>query len=131
MKFQVCDCCGKQIDDTNKYLIEISPVANNIKTPNTTKIDLCSKCYKNLFAEMGKFTYNGELPERADHDFLSKEDYYAFYILFKKYFKNKTKLRKVFNHFFDTIDKKIDDLMSEEEMNNIVELSQKLEKEIF
>ena len=135
MDLKVCDYCGCKLNNIFHYKLTIDSKDKNKYSTNIGYIDLCPSCYEKLIKDVEQFKYgedkNAEVPSEGvlTQNFISRDEFLALQALFLKYSKNKRKLAKLFDYFLYTIDTRVSHEATEEEMNNIVSIATKWEKE--
>ena len=136
MNLRVCNSCGKNITDKQRYRLTVDCIEKGVCTNQVTYIDLCPQCYDKLLLDIDKFKYGeskiAEEPSEGTltQNFISLKEFLAFQALFEKYFKHKKKLRTIVNNFLHKIDSRITHEISTNEMSEIANLAARWEDEV-
>ena len=136
MNLRVCNNCGKNITDKQRYCLTVDCIEKGAHTNQVTYIDLCHQCYDKLLLDIDKFKYGeskiAEEPSEGTltQNFISLKEFLALQALFEKYFKHKKKLRTIVNNFLHKIDSRITHEISTNEMSEIANLAARWEDEV-
>ena len=136
MNLRVCNSCGKNITDKQRYHLDVGYNEKSGPANQVTYIDLCPQCYDKLLRDIDKFKYGeskiAEEPSEGTltQNFISLKEFYALHVLFEKYFRHKKKLRAIVNNFLYKIDSRITHDVSESEMSEIANLAARWENEV-
>lgn len=136
MNLRVCNSCGKNITDKQRYCLTVDCIEKGVRTNQVTYIDLCPQCYDKLLLDIDKFKYGeskiAEEPSEGTltQNFISLKEFLALQVLFEKYFKHKKKLRTIVNNFLHKIDSRITHEISTNEMSEIANLAARWEDEV-
>lgn len=136
MNLRVCNNCGKNITDKQRYCLTVDRVEKGVCYNQVKYIDLCPQCYDKLLLDIDKFKYGesniAEEPSEGTltQNFISLKEFYALHVLFEKYFKHKKKLRTIVNNFLCKIDSRITHEISANEMSEIANLAARWENEV-
>ena len=136
MNLRVCNNCGKNITDKQRYYLTVDRVEKGVCYNQVTYIDLCPECYDKLLLDIDKFKYGesniAEEPYEGTltQNFISLKEFLAFQALFEKYFKHKKKLRTIVDNFLHKIDSRITHEISTNEMSEIANLAARWEDEV-
>lgn len=136
MNLRVCNCCGKNITNKQRYNLAVGYNEKSGPASQVTYIDLCTQCYDKLLLDIDKFKYGeskiAEEPSEGTltQNFISLKEFYALHVLFEKYFRHKKKLRAIVNNFLYKIDSRITHEISESEMSEIANLAARWENEV-
>ena len=94
MNLRVCNCCGKNITNKQRYRLDVEYNEKSGPASQVTYIDLCPQCYDKLLLDIDKFKYGeskiAEEPSEGTltQNFISLKEFLAFQALFEKYFKH-------------------------------------------
>ena len=136
MNLRVCNNCGKNITDKQRYCLTVDCIEKGAHTNQVTYIDLCTQCYDKLLLDIDKFKYGeskiAEEPSEGTltQNFISLKEFLALQALFEKYFKHKKKLRTIVDNFLHKIDSRITHEISTNEMSEIANLAARWEEEV-
>ena len=136
MNLRVCNSCGKNITDKQRYRLTVEQFDKNGPANQVTYKDLCPQCYDKLLLNIDKFKYGesetAEEPSEGTltQNFISLKEFFALQVLFEKYFKHKKKLRTIVNNFLHKIDSRITHEISTNEMSEIANLAARWEDEV-
>ena len=136
MNLRVCNCCGKNITNKQRYRLDVEYNEKSGPASQVTYIDLCPQCYDKLLLNIDKFKYGeskiAEEPSEGTltQNFISLKEFYALQVLFEKYFRHKKKLRAIVNNFLYKIDSRITHEISTNEMSEIANLAARWEDEV-
>lgn len=136
MNLRVCNYCGKNITNKQRYRLDVEYNEKSGPANQVTYIDLCPQCYDKLLLDIDKFKYGeskiADEPSEGTltQNFISLKEFYALQVLFEKYFRHKKKLRAIVNNFLYKIDSRITHDVSDSEMSEIANLAARWENEV-
>ena len=136
MNLRVCNSCGKNITDKQRYRLAVEYFDKVGPANQITYKDLCPQCYDKLLLDIDKFKYEenetAEEPSAGTltQNFISLKEFFALQVLFEKYFKRKKKLRTIVNNFLYKVDSRITHEITADEMSEIANLAARWENEV-
>lgn len=136
MNLKVCNCCGKNITNNQRYLLTVDYIEKNGPFSQVAYKDLCPQCYDKLILNIDKFKYSeskvAEEPSEGTltQNFISLKEFFALQVLFDKHFKHKRKLRAIVNNFLYKVGSRVTHEVSENDMTEIANLAARWESEV-
>ena len=136
MNLRVCNCCGKNITDKQRYRLVVEYYDKVGPSNQVTYKDLCPQCYDKLLLDIDKFKYEeNETAEESSEgtltqNFISLKEFFALQALFDKHFKHKRKLRAIINNFLYKVDSRVTHEITADEMAEIASLAARWESEV-
>lgn len=137
MNLRVCNCCGKDLTNAiSSYNLYVNYKEKQYYHNNVDAFDLCPECYDKLIKSVKQFQYGTDTPGEGGvegtltQNFITQNEFFALQVLFNKYFRRKTKLRKLFNNFLLIADERIAHEVTEDQIDNIADIVERWEKEL-